>query len=45
MYNFILNQWIMRKIDVEKVQSYVPKWIKQEQADTIIATPQIPIAE
>lgn len=43
MYSFILNQWILRKIDAEKVQSYVPKWINQEQADTIIAAPQIPI--
>jgi len=43
MYNFILNQWILRKIDEVKVRSYVPKWIYEEQADTIIATPQIPI--
>lgn len=40
MYAFILNQWVMRKIDAVKVQSYVPKYITQEQADTIIATPQ-----
>jgi hypothetical protein len=42
MYNFILNQWIMRKVDEAKVRSYVPKCIKEEQADIIIATPQIP---
>lgn len=41
MYNFILNQWIMRKINVVKVQSYVPKWITVEQANTIIVTPQV----
>ena len=41
MYQFILNQWILGKIDAEKVQSFVPKWITQEQADTIIATPQV----
>lgn len=41
MYQFILNQWILGKIDADKVQSYVPKWITQEQADTIIATPQV----
>jgi len=40
MYNFILTQWIMRKIDEQKVLSYVPKWITQEQADTILATQQ-----
>lgn len=41
MYQFILNQWILGKIDAEKVQSYVPKWITQEQAETIISTPQL----
>ena len=41
MYQFILNQWILGKIDAEKVQSYVPKWIDQEQAETIISTPQL----
>lgn len=41
MYQFILNQWVLGKIDAEKVQSYVPKWITQEQAETIISTPQL----
>jgi len=41
MYQFILNQWILGKIDADKVQSYVPKWITQEQAETILATPQV----
>jgi len=41
VYNFILNQWIMRKIDAVKVNSYVPKWITAEQATTIIDTPQV----
>ena len=45
MYNFILNQWIMRKITREKVASYVPKWITAEQASQILATPQIPEME
>lgn len=40
MYNFILNQWKMRRIDESRVLSYVPKWITQEQADEILATPQ-----
>ncbi len=40
MYAFILNQWVMKKIDAAKVQTYVPKYITQEQADTILATPQ-----
>ncbi|WP_263864020.1 hypothetical protein [Paenibacillus lycopersici] len=41
MYEFILTQWIMRKIDAAKVISYAPKWITVEQAETILATPQI----
>lgn len=44
MYNFILNMWIMRKIDEAKVQSYVVKsYITQEEANIILATPQIPV--
>jgi hypothetical protein len=41
MYNFILNMWVMKKIDAVKVQSYVPKYITQNEADSILATPQI----
>lgn len=40
MYGFILNMYVMRKIDAAKVQSYVPKYITQQEADMIIATPQ-----
>ena len=46
MYNFILNMWIMRKIDEPKVQSYVVKaYITQEEANIILATPQVPAAQ
>jgi uncharacterized membrane protein YwzB len=42
MYNFILNMWVMGRIDAIKVQSYVTKgYITQAEADMIIATPQI----
>ncbi|AKL95028.1 hypothetical protein CACET_c15790 [Clostridium aceticum] len=41
MYGFILNMWIMRRIDQVKVLSYVPTFISQEEANMIIATPQI----
>lgn len=41
MYNFILNMWIMKRIDEVKVKSYVPKYITQEQCDKILSTPQI----
>jgi hypothetical protein len=40
MYQFILNMWVMRRIDALKVQSYVTKYITQEQADTILNTEQ-----
>jgi len=40
MYSFILNMWIMREIDEERVQSYEPKFIKQNQVNMILATPQ-----
>lgn len=41
MYQFILNMWVMRKIDEAKVLSYVGKHITQQEADMILATPQI----
>lgn len=41
MYNFILNQWIMRKYTVVQVENCVVKgYITQTQADEILATPQ-----
>lgn len=40
MYRFILNCYIMKKINADKVQSYVPRFITQQEADMIIATPQ-----
>jgi hypothetical protein len=42
VYSFILNMWIMRKVDAAWVQAQVPRWITKEQADTILATSQIP---
>lgn len=38
---FILSMYVLGRIDATKVQSYVPKFITQEQADVIIATPRI----
>lgn len=40
-YNFILNMWIMRKIDEDYVQSKVPLRISQLEANMILATPQM----
>jgi len=42
MYAFLLNMWIMRKVDAAYIQSKVPTRITQEEADMILATPQIP---
>ena len=43
MYNFILNMWIMRKIDETFIEFQVTKKrITQEEADMIMSTPQNP---
>lgn len=41
MYAFLLNMWIMRKVDATYIQSKVPTRITQTEADMILATPQI----
>ena len=40
LYGFILSMWIQGRFTAEKVQSYVPKYITQEECDVILATPQ-----
>lgn len=41
MYQFLLNQWILRKITAERIQTAVTKgFITQEEANTILETPQ-----
>lgn len=42
MYGFILNMWIMKRITAQKVQTYVPYYITQQECDMILATPQSP---
>jgi len=42
MYNFILNMWLMNRINDLKVRSYVPVFIDEKQADTILDTPKFP---
>lgn len=39
-YGFILNMWMMKKIDEAKVKSYVPFFITKEESDMIIIAPQ-----
>lgn len=41
MYGFILNMWVMRRVTEQKVRSYVPIFITQEECNMILATPQI----
>ena len=42
MYQFLLNMWIMRKVDSEYLQRCVTlNYITQEEKDIITATPQV----
>lgn len=42
MYNFLLNMWIMRKIDKTFLDTQVTKGrITQQEEEMILATPQI----
>ena len=42
MYNFLLNMWIMRKIDEDCLEGQVAKKrITQEEKAMILATPQL----
>lgn len=42
MYNFLLNMWIMKKVDEVYLQKRVAKGqITQQEYEMIIATPQI----
>lgn len=36
MFEFLKLQYQMGKIDAAKLQSYVPRWITQEQANEIM---------
>lgn len=42
MYGFLLNMWIMRKVDEEYLSSMVTKKrITEEEKEMIMATPQM----
>ena len=42
MYGFLLNMWIMGKVDLAYLQLMVTKtFITQDELEMIIATPQI----
>ena len=40
MYEYLLGQWKMKKVDAIYIQARCPRWITQEQVDLILATPQ-----
>ncbi len=40
MYSFVLNMWLMKRINSIKVRSYVPIYINKKEADMILDTPQ-----
>lgn len=40
MYGFLLNMWVMKKVDAAYINRCVPKFLTQEEADMILATPQ-----
>lgn len=41
-YNFILNMWVMKRIDATFVQTQVTQGrLTQDEADMILATPQV----
>lgn len=43
MYNFLLNMWIMNRIDEAFLEIRVSKGqIKEEEKNMIIATPRVP---
>jgi hypothetical protein len=42
MYGFILNMWVMKRLTVEQVTTYVTKgFITQEESNMILVTPQV----
>lgn len=42
MYNFLLNMWVMRKIDEAYLQAQITKGrLIQQEYDMIVATPQL----
>lgn len=40
MYAMLLNLWVTKRISASKIQSYVPVFLTQDDADMILATPQ-----
>ena len=42
MYQYLLNMWVMRRVTGTQIDAFVAKgYISREEADAIIATPQV----
>lgn len=39
-YGFLLNMWMRKKITESQVTSYVPKFITESEAESILVAPQ-----
>ena len=39
-YTYFLNLWIMGRVTEAQILACVPKYLTQEEADMILATPQ-----
>ena len=40
MYAFLIGMWVRRKVTETQIRSYVPKFITNEEAESILSTPQ-----
>ncbi|MGG4503819.1 hypothetical protein [Paenibacillus polymyxa] len=40
MYAFLLGMWVRGKVDEQRLISYTPKFISEEEQKAILATPQ-----
>lgn len=41
MYDFLLRQWQNKNVTAEELQSMVPRWITQEECNSILGMPQL----
>ncbi|MFJ7855310.1 hypothetical protein ACIQX3_21465 [Peribacillus frigoritolerans] len=40
MYAFLIGMWTRRKVTETQIRNYVPRFITEEEAEAILATPQ-----
>ncbi|MDG0791914.1 hypothetical protein OMP38_14435 [Cohnella ginsengisoli] len=39
-FNYFMGQWLLYQVTAEQIQSLVPRRLTQQEADTIVNTPQ-----